>query len=641
MKKTLKLMGLCALAVLALAGCKKNEQTGNMTFKASISQLNSNAKTEIGTGNYLVWNAGDQIKVYTADKTEANAANFTLATGAGTKDATFSGTLAQSDLYYGFYPTTGVELTGEGKFKLPVSGTQNFVDANFTTNTFPMCATATDGNFQFHSPYGILGIPMKGTATIGSIVLTDSLGMQLEGYYEMNSEDTTFVGNSAAITLSFGEGLTLNETTAKTAYFIVRAGAFAGGFKAEVKGTDGNTITVLQSSKNNIILKENIRLMQPAATVNALVPTYTVSTDTATLVSPSPISFTINGSYSVSYSKDVTEVGFYYGPGADLTTKVQATVGTSFSYTLDNLTKNTVYSYQAYIKQGEVEIQGAIKTFRTPDPRFTVNVASNLQVYLASGNLQYQASSNTWRFAEHAWDFVGGTASYVSYGNVYEGGVKCKNNSISNTYSGWIDLYGWGTKNNPTETNNNDDPDEGTTYYDVYSTTFSDWGDNIEPTMQWRTLTGPEWACMLGKQTDSRTTYGYFDGVERVNSIYAFATVEGVVGVVVFPDVYYHPAGVTVPQYFGDVSDASQYTVYTEAEWNQMEANGAAFLPQRTGYRSGTSFICQVNNGYYWTATYQGSYKARRMTITSTQINASHQADLYFGYAVRLARNAE
>lgn len=641
MKKTLRLMGLCTLAVLALAGCKKNEQTGTKTFKATISQLNSDAKTEIGTGNWLVWSDNDQIKVYNADKTET--ATFNIETGVGTKEATFSGTLPESNTYYAFYPTTGVELTPEYVTEFTLSGTQTFVEGNFASNLYPMYAISTDGNFSFYSPCGVLGIPMKGTATIGSILLTDSLGMDLAGTFEMAGADVNFqdTHSGVGITLSFGEGLTLNETTATLVYFVVPAGALSNGFKADVKGTDGNRIVLLETSTPNPVTAETIHLMPEVTGVNDLVPTYTVSTDTATLVSPSPISFTINGSYSVTYSKDVTEVGFYYGPGADLTTKVQATVGTSFSYTLDNLTKNTVYSYQAYIKQGEVEIQGAIKTFRTPDPRFTVNVASNLQVYLASGNLQYQASSNTWRFAEHAWDFVGGTASYVSYGNVYEGGVKCKNNSISNTYSGWIDLYGWGTKNNPTETNNNDDPDEGTTYYDVYSTTFSDWGDNIEPTMQWRTLTGPEWACMLGKQTDSRTTYGYFDGVERVNSIYAFATVEGVVGVVVFPDVYYHPAGVTVPQYFGDVSDASQYTVYTEAEWNQMEANGAAFLPQRTGYRSGTSFICQVNNGYYWTATYQGSYKARRMTITSTQINASHQADLYFGYAVRLARNAE
>jgi hypothetical protein len=293
MKKTLKLMGLCALAVLVLAGCKKNEQNGNMTFKATISQLNNNAKTEIGSGNWLVWNTGDQIKVYTADKTEANAANFTLATGIGQTQATFSGDLAESNAYYAFYPTTGVEVTGEGKFTLPVSGTQTFVDANFTTNTFPMCATTTDGDFEFHSPYGILGIPMKGTATIGSIVLTDSLGMSLEGYYEMNDVDTTFVGNSAAITLSFGEGLTLSADTAKTAYFVVPAGALSNGFKADVKGTDGNRIVLLETSTPNTITAETIHLMPEVPGVNAPAP------------APTNPEGSINGLYSVSATQQV------------------------------------------------------------------------------------------------------------------------------------------------------------------------------------------------------------------------------------------------------------------------------------------------------------------------------------------------
>lgn len=50
------------------------------------------------------------------------------------------------------------------------------------------------------------------------------------------------------------------------------------------------------------------------------------------------------------------------------------------------------------------------------------------KVYFSQGNLQYQASTNTWRFAEHQWDYVG------------EG-----NNNISPNYNGWIDLFGWGT----------------------------------------------------------------------------------------------------------------------------------------------------------------------------------------------------
>ena len=70
--------------------------------------------------------------------------------------------------------------------------------------------------------------------------------------------------------------------------------------------------------------------------------------------------------------------------------------------------------------------------------RFTVN-AKGLQVQFAQGNLQYQASSHTWRFAEHQYDIVGD----ATIGNVYENGVKSDNTAISSAYNGWIDLYGW------------------------------------------------------------------------------------------------------------------------------------------------------------------------------------------------------
>ena len=78
------------------------------------------------------------------------------------------------------------------------------------------------------------------------------------------------------------------------------------------------------------------------------------------------------------------------------------------------------------------------------------SVGENQQVYFSKGNLQYRASTNTWRFANHQFDFVGGTLNEGSeyaevFGNVYENGIKCSNNRISSDYSGWIDLFGWGT----------------------------------------------------------------------------------------------------------------------------------------------------------------------------------------------------
>ncbi|MBR4498358.1 MAG: hypothetical protein IKP08_06750 [Bacteroidales bacterium] len=69
------------------------------------------------------------------------------------------------------------------------------------------------------------------------------------------------------------------------------------------------------------------------------------------------------------------------------------------------------------------------------------SVSDSTKVHFSQGNLQYQASSNTWRFAENQWDFVGDSID----GTVYEKGIKSDNAKISSSYDGWIDLFGFGT----------------------------------------------------------------------------------------------------------------------------------------------------------------------------------------------------
>ena len=57
------------------------------------------------------------------------------------------------------------------------------------------------------------------------------------------------------------------------------------------------------------------------------------------------------------------------------------------------------------------------------------SVSETKKVYFSQGNLQYQASTNTWRFATNQYDCIG----------------KEGNEKKSSTYSGWVDLFGWGT----------------------------------------------------------------------------------------------------------------------------------------------------------------------------------------------------
>jgi len=248
--------------------------------------------------------------------------------------------------------------------------------------------------------------------------------------------------------------------------------------------------------------------------------------------------------------------------------------------------------------------------------KFTIN-ANGDRVYFSQGNLQYQASTNTWRFAEHQYDFVGGTNDYWyggggEYGNVYENEVKCSNNAISSTYSGWIDLFGWGTSGYnhgavcyqpwSTSTNSSDYYAYGEYTYNLYDQSGkADWGYNAisnggNTEGQWKTLTTNEWRYLF----DERAT---LSGIR-----YAKANVNGVNGFILLPNEW------DASTY--DLNDANtswaDYSANTIAgtDWTIVfEANGAVFLPF-TGCREGSSFRYRNGGeGYYWSSSrYDNNY---------------------------------
>ena len=127
------------------------------------------------------------------------------------------------------------------------------------------------------------------------------------------------------------------------------------------------------------------------------------------------------------------------------------------------------------------------------------SVSANKKVYFSKGNLQYQASTNTWRFAENQWDRIG-----------------TGNSNISSSNTGWIDLFGWGTSGYnhgatcyqpwSTSTTCSNYYAYGSSTNHLYNSTGkADWGYNAilnggNQEKQWRTLTGGdngEWEYLL------------------------------------------------------------------------------------------------------------------------------------------------
>ncbi len=296
------------------------------------------------------------------------------------------------------------------------------------------------------------------------------------------------------------------------------------------------------------------------------------------------------------------------------------------------------------------------------------SVANNKQVNFSKGNLQYQASTDTWRFALNQWDYVGGTYQNVDYGNVHEGSTRCSNNQIASTYTGWIDLFGWGTSgyhNNADENNVYYYPyarKEGTqlgNYISGYGPTSTmpdtdltgssidyDWGmhnaisygDDKDAPGRWRTLTRNEWDYLLTTRTTDVTLNNVSDARYTLADIQDGDT--HTYGLILVPDAITGvlPTDVT----WGTINNKSNFTtICNKTTWSDLEQIGFVFLPAG-GIRTGTNMSYPGTRGYYWSSMHFQHVQAYYMYLGSNGVSATTSIRQYrkIGSSVRLVRDA-
>ena len=230
------------------------------------------------------------------------------------------------------------------------------------------------------------------------------------------------------------------------------------------------------------------------------------------------------------------------------------------------------------------------------------SVSANKTVTFSPGNLQYHPANNEWRFAPSQADYIGKA-----------------NKNISSTYNGWIDLFGWGTGNNPTNKSAHD--------YQI----FVDWGVNKignDAPNTWRTLTDGEWGYLCW----SRPNADKLIGVAQVN---------GVNGLILLPDSWTCPSGVTfksgLNNNYGTEYYAS-YQTFSSSEWTKLEASGAVFLPA-VGSRDCSGFVNYVGSyGGYWSSTPDDWNYAYYLGIDSGKVYV-YSGSRCFGGPVRLVQD--
>lgn len=256
------------------------------------------------------------------------------------------------------------------------------------------------------------------------------------------------------------------------------------------------------------------------------------------------------------------------------------------------------------------------------------SVGKYSKVYFSQGNLQYRATTDTWRFAENQWDYIG------------EG-----NKNISYKYDGWIDLFGYGTsgydykyKPYTLKISDNDGIDE-----DITGTNY-DWGvfnaisNGGKEAGIWRVLSKREWNYLFNKR------------VTKTGMRYIKAKVNGVNGVILFPDDWEYTL------IFNDGQPNNFYNrgginynaiIIDKSEWVDFyESNGAVFLPA-AGTRGDNRVNALEEDGCYWSGTdahgnifhHDEGEDALNLFFDHNSLKTADKSSISNGFSVRLVRD--
>jgi len=230
------------------------------------------------------------------------------------------------------------------------------------------------------------------------------------------------------------------------------------------------------------------------------------------------------------------------------------------------------------------------------------SVSATKQVYFSQGNLQYQGSTSTWRFAEHQYDVVPKDKLIFTL--------------INSTYEEWIDLFGWGssgyngvypytrdysatyggdTLQNKLRISDMTTGDNANYDWGVYNAISN--GGN-QPGL-WRTLTKDEWLYLINTRDSSLRVCAKIK--ENADSTATLA------GVILLPDDWTAPSDVTLA---ATPTGGYNNNTLTYAEWEKLEAAGAVFLPALGYQADANEFYSRgddANNSAayfeYWSAT--------------------------------------
>ncbi len=614
----------CTVIATAANGYSFN----NWTENGSVVSTNPNYSFTVNNNRSLVANFSVQAPNTYTINASPNPSNGGVVTGGGTYQQGQSCTVsAVANTGYTFLRWTenGNQVSTNANYTFTVTSNRTLV-AQFQLQSFTISATVTPSNSGT-----VTGGGSYNYGQLCTLMATANTGYVFEKWTKNGTQISTEATYSFTVTESASyvahfqlQNYTINVSANPTnGGSVTGAGSYNYGQSCTITATAAPNYTFLRWTENGNQVSTNASYTFTVTNNRFLVAQFQAQSSYTIIVSASPAnggSVSGGGTYNNGQSCTVTATsnsGYTFTNWTENSNQVSTNANYTFTVTSNrHLVANFTYN------GGSNAPIGAINGL------FTIN-ANGDQIYFSQGNLQYQASTNTWRFATNQWDCIGET-----------------NANISQTYNGWIDLFGWGTSgwNNgnvyyqPWDIQLNGGipghgygPTDGTSYqYNLIGTySHADWGihNTINNTTgQWRTLTGGsngEWNYIFNTRT---TTSGIR---------YAKARVNNVNGVVLLPDdwsaSYYSLSNTNT----GNSSFNSN--VITASQWVTLEQQGAVFLPA-AGQRCGTDVNC-CDYADYWSATCSDSNGADEVAFNNFDLNACTWSNRYNGCSVRLVQD--
>lgn len=299
-----------------------------------------------------------------------------------------------------------------------------------------------------------------------------------------------------------------------------------------------------------------------------------------------------------------------------------ATVG-SDTYTLTTSSAKSFANGSYYRVTAKMAKQAAVPTGALSG-KFSVSATK--KVKFSQGNLQakiasyasHSATASEWKFADSQDSYIGNAAGNTSF--------------AADT---WVDLFSWVGNSATNDTyglitfTSNSQANHGNVSGESLKT---DWGTAAASSIGtgWRTLSKDEWVYLFGTDSSNKrtTTSGLYFAKARVNSVS---------GVVLFPDSYTHPSGVTAVASANTTGANYTTNSWSGDDWTAMESSGCVFLPAAGG-RNGASVIDGGSGGYYWSSTAELEGKAYHVYFGSSPVNPASSSLRGYGFCVRLVR---